>query len=99
LVSAGFVCAPRDIALLGNVVWSENLAVAGTTTKSAPAAYGADASPKPAFPCFEIAASVECYVSVGKVPDAVNGPRVLVRPGETRNLFCQPGDKLAWATA
>jgi len=52
-------------------------------------------------PTFEIANSTssDVLVSYGAAPDAVNGPLILVRAGETRNVFCKPGDKLAWALA
>lgn len=98
-IACGFVSAPQNVALLGAVAWSETLATAGTTVNIAPSALDPKGSPAPAYPGFEITASVDCYVAIGKAPDAVNGARIYVRAGETRNIFCQTGDKLSWAAA
>ncbi|WP_157085665.1 hypothetical protein [Methylobacterium sp. Leaf99] len=98
-IACGFISAPQNVALLGAVAWSETLAAAGTTVNIAPSSLDTKGSPAPAYPGFEITASVDCYVAIGKAPDAVNGARIYVRAGETRNIFCQTGDKLSWAAA
>lgn len=98
-IACGFVYTPGEAALLGKIVWSETQSAPGATTNVAPdnpTAGGAHGIGKLAF---EISAYVDIYVSIGPTPDAVNGPRVLVRSGTDRNIYCRPGDKLAWALA
>ena len=54
---------------------------------------------------FEVTASVDAWVAWGSTPDASqasgvgNAGRLLVRAGETRNVFYFEGDKLAWGLA
>jgi hypothetical protein len=88
-------------SLIGKIAWSQTMASAGTTSQAAPdvaSAYGA--------PAFEIRSSVDCYVAIGAVPDAsqttsstTSNARIFVPSGETRNIFCSKGDKLAWVAA
>lgn len=82
-------------------VWSETLSAAGVTTQAAPAS-----SSSYGDPCFEISAGVDVYVAIGPTPDASqavgstgNSARLVVRSGETRNVFCKQGDKLAYVLA
>lgn len=83
------------IGLPGRLAWSEKLTNGGTTTNSAPAAnVGQEGQPS-----FEISNSTagDIFIAYGPTPDLTNGPVLLVRQGDTRNVFCRPGDRLAWA--
>jgi hypothetical protein len=98
-IACGYVYAPGEVALMGKIAWSETQASPGTTTNVAPdnpTTIGSHGTGKTAF---EISASVDIWVAIGPTPDATAGPRVLVRGGTDRNLFCRPGDKLAWIAA
>ena len=87
-------------ALLGRVSWSETMAAAGVTANAAP-----ETTPTLGEPSFEIRSSVDIFVARGKSPDASqavgsgNAARIFVPAGETRNVFCGPGDRLAWVAA
>lgn len=87
-------------SLTAGIAWSETMANAGTTSRAA-----ASSDEYTGSPCFEITASVDIYVAIGKSPVASNVSgdgaqgRIFVRANETRNLFCNPGDKLAWVAA
>lgn len=76
--------------------WSQTMDSAGTTTNGAA---GTQTS------VFQVDAGVDAYFAVGASPNASNttgtgqGARYLVRAGTTREVFCQPGDKLAWTPA
>lgn len=98
LVSFGYASS-NDLNLLGNVAWSELMATPGTTSQAAEDEFEAIRKQGSAVRCFEIAASADAFVSVGATPDAATGPRILVRAGETRNLLCKGGDRVAWAAA
>jgi hypothetical protein len=88
------VCASlterADVALVGIIAWSQTMSVAGTTSQAVPAIPSS---------VFETAAAVDAYYAIGKNPDPVNGPRRLIRGGETQTQFCQPGDYFAWVAA
>ncbi len=81
-------------------LWSQTMSSAGVTTSSAPKADGNLGSPS-----FEIRSSQDIYVACGATPDASQttgsgaSARILVPANETRNLFCAPGDRLAWVLA
>ncbi|MDV2987018.1 UNVERIFIED_CONTAM: hypothetical protein Q9R58_22165 [Methylobacteriaceae bacterium AG10] len=84
-----------NAALLREVYWARTMSGAGATDIAVPT--GANTSVM-----FEIAAGVDAFITRGATPPdpaSASSPRVLVRAGETRNLFCDPGDKLAWAAA
>lgn len=98
-IACGLVFTPGEAALLGKILWSETQANAGATTNIAPenpTVGGAHGVGKLAF---EVSASVDIFVAVGPAPDAVAGPRILVRAGTDRDIFCRPGDRLAWTPA
>ena len=71
------------------------MAMAGTTGQGAP---NFDTS-GPGAPCYEVRSTADIFVAVAPTPDATNGARIFVPAGETRNIFCAPGDKLAWIAA
>ncbi|MBA9071720.1 hypothetical protein FHR71_005506 [Methylobacterium sp. RAS18] len=81
-------------------LWSQTMASAGVTTLAAPKSDGDLGSPS-----FEIRSSQDIYVAFGTTPDASQASgsggaaRILVPANETRNLFCAPGDRLAWVLA
>lgn len=103
-VACGYVGdeGQRDtvVTLARAPVWSQTMAAAGTTASSAPKKDRGLGSP-----CFEIRASKDVYVAIGAAPNAsgTSGTgqtaRVFIPANETRNLFCAPGDKLAWVDA
>jgi hypothetical protein len=102
-------CGHADIKggamLMGSLSWSQtftgSLTSAVQTTQYAfqpnakPEAF--DAAPL----CMEITTSLDAWVAIGGTPDPtqVSGTRgtarILVRAGETRNVFCKPGDYVA----
>jgi hypothetical protein len=86
-------------------VWSETLAAASTTVNVAPP-YRGERDAHRGSPTFEIRASVDVFIAIGPVPDASQtvstmsgNSRLFVPAGETRNVFCNPNDKLAWVAA
>lgn len=87
-------------ALLGETVWSETMAVPGTTSQVAPVN-----APEFGEPSFEIRATADIYVAVGAAPNASlalgtgDSARFFVPANETRNVFCRANDKLAWVVA
>lgn len=103
------VCGHADIKggamLMGALSWSQTftgtLTSTVTTTQSAfepntkPVMF--DAAPL----CIEVTTSIDAWVAIGGTPDPTqasgtrSSARVLVRSGETRNLFCKPGDYVA----
>jgi hypothetical protein len=91
------VGARADASLIINAAWSQTMTSAGTTAQAAlPGVSNV----------FEIAAAADSWVAIGSAPDATqtistgsSSARILVRAGETRNIFCNPGDKLAWIAA
>lgn len=109
-VSCGFVGARgRDNvvqSVVSDVRNSQTLTAAGTTSFVAPApGFGATIGD----PCYEVSAAtgVDLYAAVGKpgVVDASQATgagataRTFIRGGDTRNIFCQPGDACALIAA
>lgn len=98
-VACGYVGgAGRNLqvqALMKKPVWSETLAAAGTTTNVAPTSVDQSVGD----PCFEIRSSLDVFVAISSGPNATTGARLFVPANETRNVFCAPGDKLAWIAA
>jgi hypothetical protein len=105
-VTCGYVGAAPGGALLGNQAWSQTMTSAGVTSIGAAfpqsGVVGAGAA---SLLGFEVTAAADAWVAWGAAPDAsqVAGSeataRILVRAGETRNILCRPGDKLAWVAA
>ena len=90
------VGARAEASLIVNFAWSQTMASAGTTSQVAAGASNV----------FEISASADSWVAIGPAPDATQtvgsnsgNARILVRAGETRAIFCNQGDKLAWIAA
>lgn len=86
----------RDAAvgILGKRVWSETLSSASTTTNAAPANHDAAGEPM-----FQVYASTDAFIALGKSPNASTGARVFV-PAATRvGVYAEQGDKLAWVAA
>jgi hypothetical protein len=98
-VSTGYVQERQNAALMSiitDAVTSDDmsgLTAFGAPPNLLPAGFGKAAA------AFEISARFDVFVAIGPTPNALSGPRVLVRAGVDRALFCQPGDKLAWALA
>ena len=98
-VCTGYVQGRQSAALMSiitNSVTSTDLSSVtsfGAPPNLLPTGFGSAAA------AFEISATVDTYVAVGPNPDAVTGPRVLVRAGTDRPFFCNAGDRLAWAAA
>ena len=87
----------NPIGLTARLAWSEKMTTSGTTTNTASTPFvGRDGQPT-----FEIANSTagDVLVSYGAAPNAATGTVILVRAGETRNVFAEVGDRLAWAAA
>lgn len=85
-------------ALAAKPIWSQTMASAGTTSRAAPG------NPEPIIwsGMFEVRSSADIYVAIGKTPDASqasgveDAARFFIPANETRNIFVQPGEKLAW---
>jgi hypothetical protein len=98
-VACGYVLERQGAALLSLVT--------GAVTSAASSGVTAFVAPNGSPPvgigtgnlAFEVNAAVDVFVAIGPNPNAVNGPRLLVRAGVDRPLFCQPDDKLAWVAA
>lgn len=104
-IACGYVGSPPNGALLGAIQWSRTMAAPGVTDVAAlntdvsiPGIVASNLS-------FEVRAVADIWVAWGKAPDAsqISGSgqsaRLFVPANETRNILCQPGDKLAWALA
>lgn len=102
-------CGHADIKggaiLMGALSWSQTFTGALTTTVTT-AQFAFEPNPKPvmfdAAPlCMEVTASIDVWVAIGGTPDPTqtsgtrSSARILVRAGETRNVFCKPSDYLA----
>lgn len=99
-IAAGYVQERQGVALLSIVTNSiTSTASTGVTDFVGPSGLNPPAGAGSAAPAFEVSATVDTFVAVGAAPDAVNGPRMLVRAGTDRPMFCKAGDKLAWAAA
>lgn len=107
-VTCGMIGSKGGTSLLANPSWSQAMATAGTTSVSGGAKI--PASSNTAFDSaalgFEIQAAADSWVAWGSAPVASatggttsNTACILVRAGETRNVFCNPGDQLAWIAA
>ena len=85
----------NDVAPLpGKMQWSQTMASAGTTTKSArngPGAAGRSV--------FQVHANAAIYVAIGASPDASADYRFYVPADTTREFYAANGDKLAWILA
>lgn len=99
-VASGYVQERQGAALLSIVTASVTSAdPSGITAFGGPSGLNPPAGVGSAAPAFEVSASADVFVAVGPAPDAVNGPRMLVRAGTDRALFCNQGDRLAWSAA
>ena len=81
-------------ALARPPVWSQVLASGATTTQAAPNYDGSVGTPS-----FQVRAFQDGYVSIGPTPNASTAPRLPIGAGETLNVFCASGDKLAFLAA
>lgn len=80
----------QSVALAQKPVWSLTMANPGVTDLKAPE-----------LPTigFEIRSASDAFVAIGPNPDAAADARIFVPAGDTRNIFCDPGDRLAWIAA
>ena len=89
-------CAPianyQSVALMKRPAWSHTMATSGVTTLKAPSV---------PMIAFEVRSSVDAFVAIGPTPDAPpdGEGRIFVAANVTRQIFCDPGDKLAWLAA
>ncbi|MBO3760028.1 hypothetical protein [Ciceribacter sp. L1K22] len=84
----------QNATLLSNIVNSQTLTEAGTTTLTAPGHHDSMGAP-----VFRIQAAADSWVSIGVSPNASSGVRTLCRAGQDYDLFVEPGDKVAWVAA
>lgn len=107
-VTCGMIGTKGGTSLLTNPSWSQAMATAGTTSVAGGAKI--PAAPAQTFDAlalgFEIQAAADSWVAWGSAPVASttggstsNTACILVRAGETRNVYCSPGDQLAWIAA
>lgn len=89
-VACGQVTVLQSVALSRKPVWSRTMPNAGVTDLRAP--------DLPTIG-FEIRAAVDVFVAIGPNPDAADDARFFVPANDTRNISCDPGDKLAWIAA
>ncbi len=104
--TCGFVGVKGGGSLLASFAWSQTMSSPGTTTLSAREPSRPSGQYDALLLGFEVTTSIDAWVSVGPAPDASqangstpNTARILVRSGETRNVFCNSGDYLAWTAA
>lgn len=83
------------LPLLRKPQWSETMASAGTTALAAP--QDAQESGEPVFRVRT--SSADIFVAIDPAPNATTGPRLFVPAGTTEDIYCSPGDKLAWIAA
>lgn len=74
--------------------WSETFAAPGATVKAA--GHGGEKDGEPVFTIF---AQSHIFVAIGPTPDAVTGPRRLIKSWEQVTIFAAKGDRLAWVPA
>jgi hypothetical protein len=104
-VACGHIDIKEGAVLMGSLSWSQTFSGALTSTvtttqgASEPGPKGQSFTVAPLG--FEITTSVDAWVSWGGSPDPTqttgtkSTARILVRAGETRNVFCKNGDMLA----
>ena len=95
----------HGMLLLGVVVWSRTMAAPGVTDEAAPES-GEYQNPSCGDASFEVRSSIDVYVAFAPNPDASkavgttrNTARIFIPAGETRNVFANPGDRVAWVAA
>jgi hypothetical protein len=99
-IAAGYVQGRQSAALLSIITDSvTSAASSGVTAFGGPSALNPPAGVGGVAPAFEVSVVADTFVAIGVNPDAVNGPRTLVRAGTDRPFFCQAGDRLAWTAA
>lgn len=94
--TAGARVGPSSNAILPllQVVDSETVTAAGTSTKSVPDGYNASGQP-----IARVTAAVASFVAFGATPNATTGARVYIGAGETRDYVVKSGDRVAWIAA
>ncbi len=80
--------------LMNKRIWSEILQVAGESTNAAPKE--GDVAGRPVF---RVRCSVDAWLSIGPDPDATISPLEFLPADETKDLFVEPGDRIAWEPA
>ena len=86
--------AAQAFQVAGELMWSQTMSSAATTTNAAPPERSGVGRP-----LFEVSAAVDSWIAWGSAPDAVNGARKLIRGGTTEDIQARPGDRLAWSPA
>ena len=98
-IAFGYVSAPPGPALFGAIQWSQSMSSAGTTGKAAMASDKGPPGATGSNLAFEVTSDADIWFAISQTPDAAANKRVLVRAGETRNLFATQGDRVAWILA
>lgn len=92
--SHGTTSPIANFAVEGELVWSQTMTVAGTTSLVAPPFNSIQGDP---LICIDSVADI--FVAIGPNPDANVDPRMLVRAGVPRQRYVKSGDRLAWVPA
>lgn len=87
------------LPILSRPVWSENLTVAATTSRSATSS-GTGRSRQAVF---RVNSAVDAWISIGPTPDASNdtypNARAFIQAYMPYDFTVESGDKLAWIAA
>jgi hypothetical protein len=86
--------AEPDVPILGECVWSQTMASAGTTSREAPPSRLAQSEA-----IFSVDTSIDIFFAVGETPDATNGPRRFLRAGDHADVYATFRQKFAWVAA
>lgn len=95
LITCAYAAFSATPPLLGELVWSQHMSVAGECANPAPS----PPSPNGPILVFEVYADRDIYVAYGASPDATSGPRCLVKATMTYDFVAKSGDKIAWSVA
>lgn len=95
----------QGMLLVGAILWSRTMAAPGVTDAVVP---GAGEFPNPPFAdaVFEVRPSLDIFMAWGPSPDASKAmgstrstARIFIPAGETRDVFANRGDRVAWVAA
>ena len=90
-----FGAKDNEIPLVGQLVWSQTMASAATTTQAAREPAPTDAGQA----IFRVISSADAWVSIGSNPDATSGARYYVQALTEYDFAVMASDKLAWVLA
>ncbi|QIG76875.1 hypothetical protein EVC30_046 [Rhizobium phage RHph_Y1_11] len=78
-------------AIIGKFAWSEQPASNVATTNKAPKINQSSGQA-----IFRVRSTLNCFVSIGKTPNASTGIRAYVEANKDYDFYAEPDDKLAW---